>query len=292
MIYIIENDKLKVKISSMGAELQSIRRLDDDTEYLWQGDDTYWASRATNLFPICGRLYQGKYTFNGMQYDMMLHGFAKLQEWAVIHQDTTTVTLQLRENAETLTMYPFHFSIEMTYTLQGENLQVTIIVHNLDEKTMYFAVGAHPGFNLPLNDGENFDDYYIEFDEPCDPQKLIMSANCLYTKQTKRYPLEKERFIRLSHSLFDNDALPLHGVTKSLTLRSKNGKRHIHFAFPDMTYLLLWHKPKTQAPYVCIEPWTSYPGLDGKIEDLTEKGAMNALDPEGVYRNTYTIAFH
>jgi len=35
MIYILENDKLKVKISSMGAELQSICRVEDNTEYLW-----------------------------------------------------------------------------------------------------------------------------------------------------------------------------------------------------------------------------------------------------------------
>ena len=86
MIYILENEVLKVKISSMGAELQSIRRLEDDTEYLWQGDARYWPGRATNLFPMCGRMVEGKYTFEGKTYEIPIHGFAKLQEWTVLRQ--------------------------------------------------------------------------------------------------------------------------------------------------------------------------------------------------------------
>jgi galactose mutarotase-like enzyme len=56
MITGIENDLLRVQASSLGAELQSIVLKKDGTEYLWQGDPTYWKGRAYNLFPICGRL--------------------------------------------------------------------------------------------------------------------------------------------------------------------------------------------------------------------------------------------
>ena len=42
MIYILENDNLRVKVSSLGAEMQSIRRVEDGTEYLWQGDPAFW----------------------------------------------------------------------------------------------------------------------------------------------------------------------------------------------------------------------------------------------------------
>ena len=41
MIYTIENDSIRVQISDVGAELQSIVGKKDNTEYLWQGDAQY-----------------------------------------------------------------------------------------------------------------------------------------------------------------------------------------------------------------------------------------------------------
>ena len=38
MIYTIENEKLLVSVSSLGAELMSIKYKETDTEHLWQGD--------------------------------------------------------------------------------------------------------------------------------------------------------------------------------------------------------------------------------------------------------------
>ena len=275
----------------MGAELQSIRRIEDDTEYLWQGDPTYWAGRAANLFPICGRLTEGKYTYQGNTYEMMLHGFAKLQEFEVIRQDTAAITLQLTENAETLAMYPFHFSLEISYVLTGEDLTITLIVHNLDDKTMFFAVGGHPGFNLPLEAGKTFEDYFIEFDEPCEAKKLCLSDTCFYTEKDEAFPLEDNRILHLQHELFDRDAIFLRDMASGVTLRCADGARSVHMSYPDMSFLGLWHKPKSDAPYVCIEPWTSYPSVDGKIDNLESKQSMETLEPQGVYRNVYTITF-
>lgn len=75
MLYTIFNDFIEVTISDVGAELQSIRSKSDGTEYLWQGNPEFWAGRAYNLFPICGRLTEGRYTFEGKTYEMNLHGF-------------------------------------------------------------------------------------------------------------------------------------------------------------------------------------------------------------------------
>lgn len=40
MIATIQNEKVIVSISDKGAELQSVRLKEDNTEYLWQGDST------------------------------------------------------------------------------------------------------------------------------------------------------------------------------------------------------------------------------------------------------------
>ncbi len=291
MIYIIENDKLKVKVSSMGAELQSVRRQEDNTEYLWQGDPTYWKGRATNLFPVCGRFFEGKYTYNGSTYEMMLHGFAKLQEFEVVRQDTAAITLQLKDNEETRSMYPFRFSLEISYVLTGETLNVTLIVHNLDDKTMIFAVGGHPGFNVPLEEGKSFEDYYIAFDDACDAKILCLSDTCFYIDKDAPFPLEDSRILHLRHDLFDKDAIFLKDTGSGVALCCADGKRSVHISYPDMPYIGLWHKPFSDAPFVCIEPWTSYPSIDGKVDDLETKQAMNHLDPQGVYRNVYSITF-
>lgn len=291
MIYILENDKLKIKISSMGAELQSVRRIEDDTEYLWQGDATYWASRATNLFPVCGRMFEGKYTYAGKTYEMPNHGFAKLQEWTVLHQKSNALTLQMQDTAETRGMYPFKFSLEIAYTLTDETLTVAMIVHNLDDKTMIFAVGGHPGFNVPLNSGAAFEEYYVEFDKPCQPQKLCMSDTCLYLGCTEPFPLEEDKRLALRHDLFDNDAVFLTEISDGVTLTCDNSPRYVHISYPDMKYVGLWHRPKLEAPFVCIEPWTGVPALDGQETHLEEKPEMNRLDPQEIYRNAYSITF-
>lgn len=73
----IQNEKVMVSISDKGAELQSVRLKEDNTEYLWQGDSTYWGRRAPILFPIVGRLVDNTYYVDGKPYSLTQHGFAR-----------------------------------------------------------------------------------------------------------------------------------------------------------------------------------------------------------------------
>lgn len=291
MIYIIENDQLRVKVSSVGAEMQSIRRLDDDTEYLWQGDATYWARRASNLFPVCGRLTGGCYIYNGKKYEMGSHGFARGMEWTVINQKADSITLQLNPTEETLAQYPFRFVLEMTYTLSEESLSVTTIVRNEDDKVLPFAVGGHPGFNVPLVEGDVFENYSLIFDEPCQPEWLDTTPEtCSFTGKIKELPLVDGQRLPLRHSLFDGDAMFLRNTARGVTLASEQSDRRVHLSFPDSPFLGVWHTPNTEAPFVCIEPWVASPSPVGEPEDIMEKADMIHLNPNEGYRNTYVIS--
>ena len=95
MIYILENENLRVKVSSLGAEMQSIRRVEDGTEYLWQGDSKYWTSSAPNLFPYVGRLTQGYYLSEGKSFSMKNHGIARYRDFHLVSNDGTTLVLEL-----------------------------------------------------------------------------------------------------------------------------------------------------------------------------------------------------
>lgn len=289
MIHTIKNDSITVEISTLGAELQSIKAT-DGTEFLWQGDGQYWSGRAYNLFPICGRLTGGKYTYQGKTYEMNLHGFARKSQYTVAEQRTDYIAFSLKENPQTLEMYPFAFELLLSYQLEGASVRTTFTVRNTDQKELIFAVGGHPGFNVPFGaDGTVFTDYYLEFDCEKPVQTIVMSPTCYTTRATQPLALQEGKILPLAHNLFDNDALVLSDMCKAVTLKNTKNERFVRLEYPDMNYVGLWHKPCCEAPYICIEPWTSVPAYEQEVDDLETKRDMQRLAPGGEYKNSFKI---
>ncbi len=288
MRHTLQNTQLAIEVESAGGELMSIQT-PDGTHYLWQGDPAYWASRATNLFPVVGRLLESRYTYEGKSYEIPLHGFVKKSQLECTGQTADTLVFTLRDSEETRQMYPFAFEYQIAYTLVGSKLAIEYRVHNPGEKPLYFGVGGHPGFYVPLEDGPAFEDCCLEFAQPHTPNLQIFTDACLATGDKKPYPLEDDRRLPLRHDLFDNDALIFSDICRSVTLKSDKGGRAVQVDFPDMPYLALWHRPKTEAPYVCIEPWASLPGRCDQITDLEQKEDLIRLAPGGRYVNRWSI---
>ena len=290
MNYTIENEALRVEIADRGAEMMSLIGKKSGFEYLWQGDATYWAGRATVLFPICGRLTEGKYTYKGKEYEMMIHGFAKLQTYMVTEQKADAITFELRANEQTREMYPFDFIFRVTYSLDGVVVRTTMEVENVGAGVLPFSLGGHPGFNVPFVEGENFEDYYMEFKCVKPTKKLMMSPTCYYTGKTEPFALREDKFLDMKHSLFDDDAIFLEGMCNRVALKSKKNNRIVSVHFEDMTHLGFWHKPKTEAPYVCIEPWHGVPAYDGKVDDFDTKNEMIHLPAGDCYSTYFEVA--
>ena len=287
MLYTLSNDKLIVEISSVGAELQSIKY--QNVEYLWQGDKTYWGGRAYNLFPICGRLTAGKYNYNGKEYEMNLHGFLRKRETeaTVIAEDE--IDFKLATNEEIYSMYPFDFEYHIRYKLVDTKIQMNITVENKDDKTMYFALGGHPGFNVPLENGV-FTDYYLEFEKGSNPYGLLLSDTCYTTNDIFEIKQISNNKLPLTHDLFDRDAIIVAGLKSPICLKNKLDNRQVIVDIADeMKYVGLWHAPKTEAPYVCIEPWTSVPAYDNIVDDLETKRDMFKLSKNQTYNLEWSI---
>ncbi len=278
MLFTLKNNKITVTLSTLGAEIKSVKNNADGCEYVWQGNPDYWTGQTPIMFPICGRLIDGKYTFGGKTYEMVLHGFARHCEFVGEQIGESAVRFTLDANEETKKIYPFDFSFVVDYRLEGNTLATDLTVRNTGKEILPATVGLHPGFNVPLDTG-SFDDWYLEFGEVCYPDTFLVSPTCFLTGLKEAFPLVEGKRLNLKHNLFDNDAIFLSRAARSVTLRSDKSERSLTFRYPDFPYVGFWHSRGTDAPFVCIEPWCGMPAVDGMIEDFAKKNDMFRLLP-------------
>lgn len=288
MLHTIRNDHITVTVSEQGAELQSIRS-SDGTEYLWQGDPAYWSDRAPNIFPYVARLTKGCYYLDGSLHRMDIHGIALYNRFRCIREQGNALVMELADSPATYASYPRHFSFQVIYALDQNTLSITFRTENRDEKPMYFGIGGHPGFRVPLSDGVRFEDYLLRFHEPCQPSRVCFTEDCFVTGHTQPFMLEQDQILPLRHDLFDSDAIVLSGMSRAVTLESEANGRSVTVSFPDMPYLGIWHMPHTDAPYICIEPWSSLPSTKDQIAVFEEQSDLLTLEPGRYSENTWTI---
>ncbi len=290
MIHTIENDKIALQIESLGAEMMSLKTKADECEYLWQGDPTYWSGRAFHLFPICGRLFQGVYTYQGSTYQMNIHGFLRASEMRVVSATSSTITFEFSDSEITRKQYPFGFVLQVEYRLCETSVTIGFQVKNTDDKALIFTLGGHPGFGLPLKQNEKFEDYYIEFSGKT-PEKLLFSPNCFLTGETESFCLTEGQ-LPLSHDLFDHDAIFLQNMGTTIKLLSRKSEKGVAITCRDAKYFGLWHKPKSDAPYICLEPWLGIPSYEGQIDNLETKRDMVHLQPGDTFQSGFSITLY
>lgn len=288
MNHTIQNSKLCVTVAEHGAELQSILSA-EGREYLWQGDPQFWKNRALNIFPYVARLTEGSYFLDGQRYQMPIHGIAPYRDFHLVSNSGTQMVLELVADGETLHQYPRQFCFRVIYTLQEDTLEICFQVENRDEKTMYFGLGGHPGFCLPLAEGKRFEDYRLRFGTACQPQRVGFNAACFVTGEQTPFELENGQILHLRHDLFDDDAIVLTNMDRQVTLETEGDLHGVTVRFPQMQYLGIWHAPKKAAPYVCIEPWCSLPAAADKIAVFEEQPDLISLQPGKIYQNNWSI---
>lgn len=288
MMITICNDFLQTRIDTLGAQLTALSSK-GGTQYLWNADPEYWRESAPVLFPFVGRLKDSAHTVDGATYPMKIHGFASVCEFAVKAQTADSVTLTISDSAQTRASYPFSFDFSVTYSLSNSSLEITYKVANRDKREISFGLGGHPGFNVPLAEGTVFEDYSLCFSAPCTPDRIGFADDLLISGADTPYPLTNGQSIPLTHALFDDDAIILKNVVREVSLVSDKTDKSVTVSFPDMPYVGFWHKPNSDAPFVCIEPWLSLPGRHGTDEDFSTRSDLVHLAPGKVYENRWSI---
>lgn len=253
-------------VKTSGGELISYRR--EGVEYVWQGDPEHWDGQAPILFPVVCSPKDGKIAFDGVEYPMVKHGFARLNEFSPVYLSKSKITLELRETEETLASFPFRFSLAVTYTVHDDGFDAEFTVKNMDEKDMTFCIGGHPGFNCPMRENEDFEDYSLVFENAEGATVSITDQGFMNAAVPKCDRLRGTNELPLAYSDFDNDAMIVENLpVRRVDLVSRKTGRGISFDFDGFDALGLWTPERKRSPFLCLEPWN---GLPADVQETTE----------------------
>lgn len=288
MIIKLQNDKIKAEIKSEGAELISLRQINDSTEYIWQGDKSVWGRSAPVLFPIVGKLKNNTYTYQGDNYHLSQHGFARDMFFEIFEKSDDCVIYRLKSDESTLEKFPFEFEFYIAYVLKGNTLSIEYKIVNVDSKDMFFSIGAHPGFYCPLDGNGTIENCYLEFEVPEKSGTYLVEEG--YISEHKVSFLNNEKIVKLSKELFAKDAIILEDLnSKSVSIKNTKSDKFITMTFDEFKYLGIWTKPEG-APFICLEPWNGIgdsKNSNGKIED---KKDIKSLSPNLSYKCGFCIS--
>ena len=272
--YTLESAALRAVFTSQGAQLISLRDKSADKPILWEGDPAVWRESAPWLFPIIGQLKDGRFISNGAPYAMPMHGFAKRMAFETAGPSGDSITFTLRDDDQTLKVYPYHFELAIRYRLTDSALTATVTVKNAGEGTMYYSLGAHPGLICDAGDKLVFDG---QAELTC---RRLYQENHLMKKERFTTPLE-DASLTLRADLFKEDALLVEAPAfTAITLRRAAG-RDVKFTFDPVPWLGLWSRylESGEVKYICLEPWLGVDDIcdaDGLIE---HKVGIQALSP-------------
>lgn len=130
-----------------------------------------WPALGSSLPPkpqlVNGRAVS-EYDYEGRRYPMPQHGFARTKPWRVVRSwanaTEAAVEVALVDDADTRAQYPFGFELHITYRLsEGKvELQHAVTASVANTAPMFFSIGNHIAFAVPLLPGSPVDGYKIE----------------------------------------------------------------------------------------------------------------------------------
>ena len=289
MLHTLENSRLCIAIDDHGAELSSIYDKDYQREILWQADPSYWKRHAPVLFPNVGRHYKDCWRLDGVQYSSKQHGFARDKDFICVEKTDCSVTHLLKSDDDTKAVYPFDFELFITHTLREQDITVSWNVHNTGTRKMYFTIGGHPAFNVPVLEGTKQTDYYLTFDNRTSIPYLLLDPSSGTAQTEKQYQLELTdgKFL-IQPDMFDRDALIFsEGVIQKAGIAFPDGTPYLELCCDGFPNFGIWSVPK--APFICLEPWM------GRCDDsvftgsLFEKQNINEVIPQETFTSQYSI---
>lgn len=281
MNIILSNKFCSASINTKGAELNSFKNSQTNTEYIWNGNPDFWGKHSPVLFPIVGALKDDCYFYEGKKYNLSRHGFARDFEFEVIASSSIAASFLLKQNPEIRAKYPFEFELQMDYKLVDNSLIISYIIRNKSNGEMPFSIGAHPAFALP----NSFTEYSLEFEKE---ENLITHEleNNLFSGKTRAINLDKTN-LPLTYSLFEKDALVFKTIQSKKVTILENQEPLLKVNFEDFSSLGIW--TVQNAPFICIEPWIGFADDATSNGNLFDKTNIQILKENSSFEASFSI---
>lgn len=280
----LKNAKLSASIHSKGAELQSVQY--NGLEYLWSGDAAFWGKHSPVLFPIVGTLRNDTYFYKGKSWHLPRHGFARDKMFEVNVINDVKAIFTLRDNEDTLKVYPFAFELNLIYELEDNKLKCTYEVKNLLQDDMYFSIGGHPAFAAPLKKELAYTDYYLQFNNDAELKRYKLDDGLIATN-TETIVLQDKK-LPLTPSLFYEDAIVMkHLKSDVVTLATQKDGHSLQFHFSGFPFLGIW--AARDAPFVCIEPWCGIADNVDHNQQLEQKEGIEKLAAGKTWQRSWMV---
>ncbi len=287
MTAILENKICRVVVDEYGAEVSSFILKEENLEYIWQGNPDFWGRKAPILFPFVGKLKNDTYIYKGKTYPMSQHGFARDKFFTLEKATSEKATFVLKNDQETYEVYPFEFELRINYSLEGKSLSVQYEVSTKSEE-IYFGIGGHPAFNIPLVSDTTFDSYYIQFAPS--KSRFLLPLKGPYIDLSKKTLAQTNTSIQLSRELFKGDAMILETVGEHcFSVLSDKTKHGVSVSYDNLPFVGFWTPYPKEAPFVCIEPWAGIADTVDTKGELEEKLGINHLRKGELFRREYII---
>lgn len=284
----LKNGCVKIAVSTLGAELQSIQKVSNQKEYLWQGDPEFWSRRAPVLFPIVGAIWDGQMRAEGEIFEMGKHGFARDTEFKILKQTDKELSFRLTDSEESLRMYPYHFALDISYTLDQNRVIVKWCVKNTDTREIHFQIGGHPAFMLPEYKAGAPWSGKVKFDNCGDISSITVADQGCVLYDRIDVPTDNGVW-SFDQESFNPDAVIFdRSQIHKVTILDGKKKPYLSISF-DCPNVGLWSPYGKKAPFLCIEPWYGlhdHVRYSGKFKD---KDSMNHLLPGASFMAEFSI---
>ncbi len=285
--YTISNSTYTLTVSDHGAEIRSLKK--DGVELMWQADPKFWGRTSPVLFPLVGNSWEKKTRFDGKEYEMSQHGFARDIDFTLLSKAEDELWFELKETEETLAKYPFSFILQLGYKLSSDGVEVLWKVINHADSEISFSIGGHPAFNCdPAKDKLLFTKKGQPVASPLKSGIIANDGSGCLSDRVKELSLTEGR-LDLSYELFDEDALILEDrQADAVTIIDATGKELLTVTF-DAPLFGVWSPAGKKAPFVCIEPWYGRCDRVGFTGQINEREYANTLAPKAEFSVSYTI---
>lgn len=287
----ISNNQLAVTISSIGAEVQSIKDVNTQCEYLWHGDAQWWSGHSPILFPIVGGLWNGTCRVDGQELHISKHGFVRRAPWRVVCVEADKAVFEFVSTVGTFAIFPYAFRLTATYSLDDRKLRAEFCVENLGGSPFCFQLGGHPAIALPNWDDAQPLDGYLRLEG--NPTHVLRAGEqgCL-EPDTFPVPLNADGLVPLTVDTFSHEALIFdnHQVSAA-TVLTPSGQPVARVESTAPVWLF-WSPQGVHAPFVCLEPWYGLCDHQSFCGDITERPYINTVNGHATWMGGYGVEIY